>query len=171
MENESGSVEVISSNPPVIICLDSMGSPTPISIGLMLITYLYIRRQRKKGILSFPAFLMNGIRALGGKTPRWIKDWANVQKMQTIEKHFRIIQMGLKKLHRPIRQSETPHEQVRRLIAIIPDSAKPAETLLTEYEKSIFGGLKPNLKVSYKSIREIRRSIHWEQIRRLFHKT
>ena len=141
-----------------------------IIICLVIITYLFVRRQKRKGIVSFSAFINEWIRSGGGAIPQRIKEWENFLQMQTIEKNFRIVRLGLSRFDLPIRKSDTPQEQVQRLFGIIPESARPAKSLLKEYEKSVYGGRKPNLKESKKWIREIRRSILSEQIKRLFRK-
>jgi hypothetical protein len=133
-------------------------------------TYLFLKRQKKKGIRTFPAYLDDLIISSGGKTPDWITNWEKSLQMQTIEKQFRVIRIGFVKLHQPVRNSETPQEQVNRLTRLIPGVASPAENLLKEYEKSIYGGQKPDLKMSEKSIREIRRMIFHEQITRILHR-
>jgi hypothetical protein len=134
------------------------------------ILYLFVKRQREKGIRSFPSYLDDLISSSGGRTPQWIKNWENSLQMQTIEKHFRIISVELKKLHQPIRISETPQEQIKRLIALIPEIASPAQNLLREYEKSIYGGQKPSLKASQKSIHEIRGISFRYHFKQIFHK-
>jgi hypothetical protein len=136
----------------------------------VIIIFLFLRRQTRRGRFTIPALLDEWISTNGGTTPQWIKNWENSLQMQTIEKHFRIISVELKKLHQPVRISETPQEQIKRLIALIPEIASPAQKLLREYEKSIYGGQKPSLKASQKSIHEIRGISFRYHFKQIFHK-
>jgi transglutaminase-like putative cysteine protease len=136
--------------------------------GAVAIIYVYYSQRRTNKTLTLPERLDEWIRSSGKKPPRWIRKWANATQTHTIEKHFRIIKSGLKRLRITVQSSETPQEQGRKLIGIIPESTKPIKNLLREYEKAIYGGHKPNLKLSGKSSRQIRRMILKEQLRQFF---
>jgi hypothetical protein len=168
--NQSNPVEVVSGTSSGSFTWFFLFAMTLLIVGAGSITYFVIRRNRKNEIRSIPALLNDMIISSGGTTPEWIKNWEKSLQMRPIEKQFRVVKIGLNKLHQTIRSSETPQEQVSRLIELIPGITPHAEFLLKEYEKSIYGGQCADLKMSEKATWEIRKLIFYEQINRILHR-
>lgn len=134
-------------------------------VGLVL--FFAWRNRKKIKLIPLPILIERAYLRLGIEPPSIIKQWASIAALPPLFKAYQEINKALNRLGRKPADTQTPAERAATLTEIIPESRKPAQELVHEYEKEIFGSQHANLVIALRSAGDIRRSSNTASLRTL----
>jgi hypothetical protein len=64
--------------------------------------------------------------------------WARQAELPPVERVFANVAWMLRLLGEPVSAGQTPAEQIRRLLELVPEADEPASDLLDEYQRALY---------------------------------
>jgi len=123
-------------------------------IGLLLWGW---RAFRKRGGSPLPVLIETGMIRLDVAPPRVLSSWSRLASLSPIERAYQEINRILSGLNAKPKITDTPSERISTLVRLIPQVREPAQTLLREYQHSIFGPTPGNKNLVQRALWDIRK--------------
>lgn len=105
----------------------------------------------------FPVLVMRAMEKAGLPSPRWLGHWAFLATLTPIERAFRAIYQSLHWLGGKTSPTQTPAEAATALKECMPDGVWEIQTLLEQYQRSLFSLRSSNLPIARLAAESIRR--------------
>jgi len=125
-----------------IIELSIMGT-----IGLLLLTGFLLKRRFAPNTQT-SALLKNVVERNGWETPLWLTRWTLWSALSPIQKYFHSINICLRWMNAQQPAHITPAERAGILKGLIPDASESVDTLLREYQATLFTRRKGNVALA-----------------------
>jgi len=100
--------------------------------------FLLAKRHPEWFAESLPLKLERGLKSMGFEPPSIVQLWARQMELHPIERMFSHVLWMIKLLRLDSTTGTTPHEQVKQLIAGVPDASEPASVLLNQYQLAVY---------------------------------
>jgi transglutaminase-like putative cysteine protease len=132
------------------------------AVVLLLVILAWKRYSRRVHIVPLPIRLKTTLERLALTPPRWLERWAYLAALTPIERTFGVIYRSLRRLGGFSSPSRTPAEAATALAGLLPEAAASIQTLLREYEHSLYslrlGHLHPARRAAATIRKEARRA-------------
>jgi transglutaminase-like putative cysteine protease len=115
-----------------------------LALGILVFIAWQVRRGFKlkpfieRISIEVPEQLEKGLRRLGIRPPDFLLNWIYIMKLPDLARSYLEINHALDRIGKKPAIQDTPSERTASLISAIPDTALPAERLLTEYQASVY---------------------------------
>ena len=124
----------------------SSGFPTRVQIIelsiaggiLLLIVTGYLLKRRYAPNIQTSAFLKTAVERNGWESPLWLTRWTLWSALSPIQKYFHSINISLRWMNAQQAAYITPMERAATLQELLPDASESIETLLQEYQSTLF---------------------------------
>ncbi len=124
----------------------SSGFPTRVQIIklsiaggiLLLIVTGYLLKRRYAPNIQTSAFLKTAVERNGWESPLWLTRWTLWSALSPIQKYFHSINISLRWMNAQQAAHITPMERATTLQELLPDASESIETLLQEYQSTLF---------------------------------
>jgi hypothetical protein len=126
-----------------------------ILLGLLAFAIIRFKKHTLKET-PLPTWLEHALEDRGIKSPAWLRNWSIRIQRSPMEVLFGIIQELLKVWGKPASLEMTPSEQVEILIQIVPQLTDDAQTLLAEYQRSIYSPYPANFERARRAVFNLR---------------
>jgi len=108
-------------------------------VTVVLLSILAWKRySRRVRIVPLPIRLKATVERLALTPPRWLERWAYLAALTPIERAFGVIYQSLRRLGGLSSPSRTPAEAAAALAGLLPEATVAIQTLLCEYEYSLY---------------------------------
>jgi transglutaminase-like putative cysteine protease len=107
--------------------------------------------------VEIPRVLEKGLRRLGISPPEFLINWIFYMKLPALSRSYLEINHALERIGKKPAIQDTPSERVSSLISAIPATATSAESLLKEYQTSIYSRNRANPELARMAALEIRK--------------
>ena len=127
--------------------------------GLVLVVgalTLLETRRRKVQDLPLPSWIERTMDERGFRTPEWLRLWSRRALRTPMENLFASVSLMLRVWGQKVDPAYTPAEQVTRLVEVVPDVKKQAQTLLEEYERAMYSPYPGNWLRASEAVKELR---------------
>jgi hypothetical protein len=132
------------------------------AVFLLLVILAWKRYSHRVHIVPLPIRLKATLERLALTPPRWLERWAYLAALTPIERTFGVIYRNLRRLGGFSSPSRTPAEAATALAGLLPEAAAAIQTLLREYEHSLYslrlGHLHPARRAAATIRKEARRA-------------
>ena len=98
-----------------------------------------------------PVYLAHQYERRGNRPPRWLNNWARWTKLSPIERAFQAINLSLYWLGQPQPRYVTSHGRAEALIKRLPAAQDQTESLLHEYQNTLYTSRAGNLVAARKA--------------------
>ena len=131
---------------PIPLDLETSSFPTRVQIielsiagtlGLLALTGFLLKRRFAPNTQT-SAILKNVVERNGWETPVWLTRWNLWSALSPIQKYFHSINISLRWMNAKQSANITPAERADILRELIPDASESVDTLLREYQASLF---------------------------------
>ena len=135
-----------------------------ISIGSILAAWLWLLNRRRPFTQRIPVLLSASLQRYRIPEPHWLVNWLRWSELSPLERTFNIVNRSLRWLGSPSPIHDTPAERAIKLSKLIPAAASAIETLVTEYQVTLYSPNPGDLgKAHHANV-----FILWHTIRTLF---
>jgi transglutaminase-like putative cysteine protease len=135
-----------------------------ISIGSILAAWLWLLNRRRPFTQRIPVLLSASLQRYRIPEPHWLVNWLRWSELSPLERTFNIVNRSLRWLGSPSPIHDTPAERAIKLSKLIPAAASAIETLVTEYQVTLYSPNPGDLdKAHHANV-----LIFWHTIRTLF---
>jgi hypothetical protein len=117
----------------------------------------FIRRWAAEEILPMPARLEGGLRTIGLQPPEFLRQWALYARLNTVGRSYIEINRALRRLGAMPMPDATPAERATVLTRLIPNTAAPVDSLLSEYQRGMYSSHPADPHTARTASREIRK--------------
>jgi hypothetical protein len=117
-----------------------------------------------------PVQMERGLRKLGIKSPRLLRRWAHFASLPPVTRYYLEINKALKRLGQPPGVDDTPAERAVSLSALLPEIGQKVQSLLEEYQFSIYSTREPDIEAARQCGMEIRSFSYHTMVRNFIHK-
>ena len=105
-----------------------------------------------------PVMLESSLRRIGLHPPAFLLNWASLARLDPLFRAYQEINLALVRLRRKPGPDATPNERAAVLVRALPSTRIPAEVLVDEYQKVMYGHAQDaNLPDANHASAEIRR--------------
>ncbi|MCP4535560.1 MAG: transglutaminase domain-containing protein [Chloroflexi bacterium] len=151
-----------SAGPRRAVMVSSFG----LGLGLILLVLIW-RRRHPRDHIPFPVILQIGLGRLNLQPPAALARWAVYATLAPLARAYVEVNYALNRLNAPPDPADTPAERTAALSHLLPDAARPAQQLLTEYHNMTYSLRPGNLHVARQAGRDIR-TLSWQAVIRKF---
>lgn len=124
--------------------------------GILLLAFTgFILKRRYAPNIQTSAILKTVVERNGWESPVWLTRWTLWSALTPIQKYFHSINISLHWMHVPQAAHVTPAERAGILQEMIPAASESIETLLREYQSTLFSKRSGNPKAAYRAARNI----------------
>ena len=117
----------------------------------------FIEKWAAEEILPMPARLEGGLRSIGLQPPEFLRQWALYARLNTVGRSYIEINRALRRLGALPTPDATPAERATLLTRLIPNTAAPVDSLLSEYQRGMYSPHQANPDMARTASREIRK--------------
>ncbi len=117
----------------------------------------FIRSWAAEEILPLAARLDGGLRNIGIQPPAFLRQWAIYTRLTPVGRAYIEVNRALRRLHALPTPDVTPAERATILTNLIPKTAEPVNTLLSEYHHGIYSSHPADSSKAKSASREIRK--------------
>jgi hypothetical protein len=117
----------------------------------------FIRKWAAEEILPMPARIEGGLRTIGLQPPEFLRLWALYARLNTVGRSYIEINRALRRLGALPTADATPTERATILTRLIPNTATPVDSLLSEYQRGMYSPHAADPKIARTASREIRK--------------
>lgn len=125
--------------------------------AISLVIFTVWRNRKRFKFRPLPILIERAYLRMGLQPPHLIQQWASQAALPTLYKSYQEINKALARLGNKPTTTQTPAERADILTGLIPEVQKPAQDLVHEYEREVFGRQHANLIIAIRSAGEIRR--------------
>jgi transglutaminase-like putative cysteine protease len=129
-----------------------------IAAALLLLILAWRRYGQRLHLAPLPVYLKTGMERLSLAPPRWLERWAYLAARTPMERAFAAVYQGLRWLGAPASPSRTPAEAAAALSGLAPEAESAIQTLLREYEYSLYSLKAGHLHPARRAAATIRRA-------------
>ncbi|HJS28108.1 MAG TPA: transglutaminase-like domain-containing protein [Anaerolineales bacterium] len=140
------------------------------SLGLIGFAVFAARSRRKRGARPIPQLIESGFRRLGIKPPKLILGWSRVAGLPPVSRAYNEINRGLARLGLQPGAGNTPAERAAAIGSLLPSVAAPAENLVLEYQRVIYGAEDGNVESAQQNARTIWKRSWLARLNRLLYR-
>ena len=131
-----------------------------IMIGLLILTIMG-KKKRQQIYATFreptPVLLATTIELLSLPVPTWLRRWVSWSKQGSVERSFRSVHRSLHWLGVQSDPAQTPGESAAILTQRLPLAASDIQTLLHEYQLTLFGPHSGNATIAREAAKSLKR--------------
>jgi transglutaminase-like putative cysteine protease len=138
-----------------------------VAVVLLLVILAWKRYSRRVHIVPLPIRLKATLERLALTPPRWLERWAYLAALTPIERTFGVVYRSLRRLGGFSSPSRTPAEAAAALAGLLPEAAASSQTLLREYEHSLYSLRPGNLYPARRAAATIRKEANRAVLRNL----
>jgi transglutaminase-like putative cysteine protease len=142
----------------IIILLVALASTTGI---VMLVLAGLGKKKRQQIYATFqtppPILLAAAFEKLSLPIPAWLRRWVRWSKLGSVERSFQTVHRSLYWLGVQSNPARTPAESAARLTSLLPDAAGDIQTLLHEYQLTLFGPHSGNATIAREAAKSLKR--------------
>ncbi len=122
------------------IIILSLGLAAAVGLGILAgrVCAARQRRGRKNPPIPVPIRLKATLERLSLTPPRWLERWAYLAALTSMERAFGVVYRSLRRLGGNSSPSRTPAEAADTLTELLPEAAPAIQTLLSEYEHTVY---------------------------------
>ncbi len=136
---------------------------------LLLVISIIKRRELQKQLPLFPIALEKGMRRLGIRPPRFLRDWAFSASLSPLLRAYQELNHALRRIGKPPLPQDTPAERASHLSSELPLAKPPTETLLATYQAAVYSPApKDDITPAVEASSQIRSLSYKALFRRLF---
>jgi hypothetical protein len=117
----------------------------------------FIRKWAAEEILPMPARIEGGLRTIGLQPPEFLRQWALYARLNTVGRSYIEINRALRRLGSLPAADATPAERATILTRLIPNTATPVDSLLSEYQRGMYSSHAADPNTARTASREIRK--------------
>lgn len=138
-------------------------------VGVLVTVIILIRPTYFKiNIQPLPILLENALHKRGKPIPKWLQHWSYNAQMSPAEKAYRQLCRSIRFMGHPLNPADTPTERAQGLMALIPESEKPIQDIIYEYNLDKFSHHITNEKRAQTASRKVRGLALKARMNRLF---
>ena len=88
--------------------------------------------------IDIPVGVDKGLRLMGIRSPDFLVNWIYYHRLPALSRSYLEINRALDRVGKSPAVQDTPSERTASLVDVIPDTARPARVLLSEYQASVY---------------------------------
>jgi transglutaminase-like putative cysteine protease len=138
-----------------------------LAAGLLLFSIFYRRVNISAGLQALPIKMEHRMLMMGLKPPAFLYRWARYTALSTTQRSYLEINRALSRLGRPPALHQTPAERAGLLVALLPASVTPVQSLLEVYERATYSQLSDDPVAAQTAGKEIRKLSYLAALQRL----
>ncbi len=141
------------------------------ALVVFMIGFLTLSGRTKKRVVpekSLPVLLEQRLRRNGYKVPYLISQWSDYIQLTSIEQVYYWVAHLEHFLGIRTSATYTPSEQIRAIEQLLPETAKPANQLLREYQKGIYSPHPANVLLAQAAMRQMWRLAFNYRLQKVF---
>jgi transglutaminase-like putative cysteine protease len=137
------------------------------AVGLLFFSIFNHRVIISAGLMLLPVKMERRMLMMGLKPPAFLFRWARYAGLSTTQRSYLEINRALSRLGRPPAFHQTPAERAGLLVALLPASINPVQSLLEVYERATYSQSSDDPEIARIAGKEIRKQSYRAALQRL----